>query len=84
MLLPELHDPARYPFAEEHRKVLAFLAQAGIPALDVTPAFKDTTDPLRLWVAVDDAHPNAFAHAIIARATEQFITGDRDGAEKRR
>jgi len=76
VLLPELHDPAHYPFAAEHRKILAFLESAGIPAFDATPAFKDTADPHRLWVALDDAHPNAEAHAIIARAAERFIAGD--------
>jgi lysophospholipase L1-like esterase len=82
VLLPELLDPAHYPFAAEHAKVMAFLAQAGIPAFDATPAFKDVTDPHRLWVALDDAHPNAQAHAIIAGATEAFIAGDRSGTEK--
>jgi lysophospholipase L1-like esterase len=76
VVLPELHDPARYPFAEEHHKIMAFLASAGIPALDVTSAFEGTTDPHKLWVALDDAHPNAQAHAIIARAVESFIAGN--------
>ena len=81
VLLPELHDPVKYVFAEEHRKVLDFLDQSGIEAFDVTPAFKDTTDPLRLWVAPDDAHPNAEAHAIIARAVEHFVAGDGHGTQ---
>ncbi len=76
MLLPELHDPARQPFAEQHAKVMAFLARNGIEALDVTPAFKDVTEPLKLWVAPDDAHPNADAHAIIAKAVEPFLGKD--------
>jgi lysophospholipase L1-like esterase len=84
VLLPELHDPAHYPFAAEHRKVMAYLAELGIPALDITPAFKDTTDPVKLWVALDDAHPNEVAHAMIARAIESFITGEGDGAAGRR
>lgn len=76
VLLPELHDPARYPFAEQHAKLMAFLARHGIPALDVTPAFAGTTDPIALWVAPDDAHPNAQAHAIIARAVAPFLAKD--------
>jgi lysophospholipase L1-like esterase len=76
VLLPELHDPARQPFAGQHAKVMAFLARNGIAALDVTPAFKDVTEPLKLWVAPDDAHPNADAHAIIAKAVEPFLRKD--------
>ena len=82
VILPELHDPAHYPFAAEHRKVLDFLAKIGIPALDVTPAFAGVTEPVRLWVALDDAHPNAQAHAIIARAAERFIAGESNGTGK--
>ena len=82
VILPELHDPAHYPFVAEHRKVLDFLATIGIPALDITPAFKDVKEPHKLWVALDDAHPNATAHAIIADAVEGFIAGDRNGTDK--
>lgn len=83
VVLPELHDPENYPFAAEHAKVMGFLAQNGIAALDVTPAFKGGGDPHALWVAQDDAHPNARAHAIIAAAALDFIAGDRHGtAEK--
>lgn len=76
VLLPELHDPARNPFAAQHAKLAAFLAHNGIRALDVTPAFAGVTDPLALWVAPDDAHPNAQAHAIIARAVAPFLSGN--------
>jgi len=79
VLLPELHDPAHYPFAAEHAKVMDFLARHGIAALDVTPAFAGTRDPHALWVALDDAHPNAAAHAIITDATLDFIAKDVHG-----
>ena len=79
VLLPELHDPAHYPFAAEHAKLMDFLARNGIAALDVTPAFKDAGDPHGLWVALDDAHPNARAHGIIADATLDFISKDSNG-----
>ena len=84
VLLPELHDPAHQEFAEQYRKVMAFLAKNGIEALDVTPAFRDVREPLRLWVAPDDAHPNAEAHAIIARAVQPFLSGDAGGAQGQR
>lgn len=79
VLLPELHDPAHYPFAAEHAKVMGFLARHGIAALDVTPAFAGTKDPHTLWVGIDDAHPNAAAHAIITDATLDFIAKDVHG-----
>jgi lysophospholipase L1-like esterase len=67
VLLPELHQLTDYPFAREHAAVLAFLAEHGIASLDLAPYFAGETDPRSLWVAPDDAHPNARAHERIAR-----------------
>jgi len=39
----------------------------------LTPQFKNEIDPQELWVAMDDAHPNARAHALIAKYTIGFI-----------
>ncbi len=68
VLLPELHQLRPYPFAEQHARVLRALAGIGLAAVDLAPAFADVEDPRRLWVARDDAHPNAEAHARIAEA----------------
>jgi len=76
VLLPELHDPAHYPFAEQHAKLLKFLRRNAIAALDITPAFASLTQPISLWVAPDDAHPNALAHAMIAHAVAPFLSGN--------
>ena len=49
------------------------------PVIDVIAAdlvAAGTTDPIGLWVAPDDAHPNAQAHAIIARAVAPFLAKD--------
>ena len=73
VLLPELHDLMRYPLAEEHAKVQRFLDQAGIPNLDLVQFFAGEPDPFRLWVAMDDAHPNAVAHRLIAQSSLDFI-----------
>jgi lysophospholipase L1-like esterase len=67
VLLPELHQLTDYPFAREHAAILAFLAEHGIAALDLAPRFAGETHPESLWVAPDDPHPNAKAHARIAR-----------------
>ncbi len=73
VLLPELHDPAREPFREQHQKLMRFLAEQGIASLDLAPLFRSETEPLSLWVALDDAHPNAKAHRRIAELVLPFI-----------
>jgi len=73
VLLPELHSLQPYTFEAEHRLVVDFLGALGIPALDLAPFFRDQEDPLRLWVALDDAHPNALAHRLIAQYAVDFI-----------
>ena len=86
VLLPELHDPQNYPFAAEHAKLTDFLEQNGISHLDLAPAFEDVADPFSLWVALDDAHPNALAHRRIAEAALPLLTGEpagRFGSEAR-
>lgn len=56
-----------YPLTEVHRKVGAMAQAAGLPVLDLTPAFagQRTAD---LWVHDSDHHPNGKAHAIAAKA----------------
>jgi hypothetical protein len=81
VLLPELHELASYPFAREHALVADFLRENGIETLDLAPAFADESDPRSLWVAPDDAHPNARAHRRIADASRAFIASP--GATRR-
>jgi lysophospholipase L1-like esterase len=79
ILLPELHALDNYPFAAEHRKVLEFLRANLIEARDLAPFFAGEHNPTRLWVASDDAHPNAIAHALIAEYSLDFLSGDVNG-----
>lgn len=79
VLLPELHDLVDYPLGAQYAVVLEFLRQNDIEALDLAPFFRDETDPHRLWVALDDAHPNAYAHARIAEYSLDFIAGEENG-----
>jgi lysophospholipase L1-like esterase len=72
VLLPELHQLDPYAFAPEHAKVASALDALGVLHLDVSPSFRGQ-DPRRLWVATDDAHPNAAAHRLIATATLPFL-----------
>lgn len=73
VLLPELHDLVDYPFEREYAAVRSFLDAHGIENLDLTPSFAGETDPQSLWVAPDDAHPNAEAHRRIAEYSLDFI-----------
>jgi lysophospholipase L1-like esterase len=79
VLLPEFHVLQNYPFAAEHREILAFLRESRIDALDLAPLFAHEERPSRLWVATDDAHPNELAHALIAEYSLDFIVGASHG-----
>jgi hypothetical protein len=78
VLLPELHELEPYPFAPEHAKIMSFLRSNGIEARDLATWFAAEKEPTRLWVAPDDAHPNAIAHALIARYSLDFVAGGQD------
>jgi len=80
LLLPELHRVQDSPFAAEYAQVSEFLEQNGIAHFDLTPAFGHVSDPMSLWVAPDDAHPNARAHEIIADAALPLLL-DRPSGE---
>lgn len=73
VLLPELHDLVHYTFAREHGLISEFLRNNGVEVLDLAPSFVDQTEPMSLWVALDDAHPNAKAHRLIAERSLEFI-----------
>jgi lysophospholipase L1-like esterase len=73
VLLPDLHNLVDYPFLEEHAKVSNFLSTNGIQHLDLAPTLRDIEHPKSLWVAPDDAHPNATAHRLIAKHSLDFI-----------
>ena len=75
VLLPELHaiGPA-YGFQAVHDQVReAALAQGIETVVELAPAFRGER-PESLWVAMDDAHPNARAHAMIADEIHRRLT----------
>lgn len=73
IMLPELHNLVDYPFADVYAKVGAFLAENDIDYIDLTDSFLGYEDAVGLWVAPDDAHPNALAHQMIAEYSRDFI-----------
>ena len=76
VLLPELHRLTDYPFKKEHALVKDFLDENNISCLDLAPFFYKKEPASKLWVAKDDAHPNAAAHHLIADACERFVAND--------
>lgn len=73
VLLPELHELQAQPFQREYAQVNSFLQSQGIDVLNLYPIFAAEQDSQSLWVALDDAHPNAVAHKRIAELTGSFI-----------
>ena len=73
VLLPELHNLAVYPFRREHGLLTAFLNENAIENLDLAASFAGYKSSIDLWVATDDAHPNARAHKMIADYTFEFL-----------
>lgn len=73
VILPELHRLQDYIFAREHELIAGFLRSHDIAVLDLAPSFADQTEPMSLWVAMDDAHPNGEAHRLIAEHSLEFI-----------
>lgn len=77
IILPELHNLVNYPLAAEHKIIHRFLEQNAIEYLDLAPLIaNERVPPHDLWVALDDAHPNARAHRLIAEYSLSFISGD--------
>jgi lysophospholipase L1-like esterase len=58
---------AAYPFEPAHRAVAGFCERAGIPELDLLPAFRGRRTA-ELWVHPVDRHPNEIAQRIAAEA----------------
>lgn len=73
IMLPDLHQLKPYPFSAEHTMMKFFFKSHGIEHFDLTQEFSKIKQAKELWVARDDAHPNAKAHEIIAEATEAYL-----------
>jgi lysophospholipase L1-like esterase len=58
---------SNYPVGFVHDRVRQIAAGAGVPYLDLLPAFSTFEDPKSLWVSPFDAHPNAAANKCAAQ-----------------
>ncbi|MFO0949061.1 MAG: GDSL-type esterase/lipase family protein [Planctomycetota bacterium] len=61
-----------YPLAAVHAKVAALAKAAGLPVLDLAPAFAGQKSS-ELWVHDTDHHPNGRAQAIAAQAIIDWL-----------
>jgi lysophospholipase L1-like esterase len=73
VVLPEFHgfDPVG-PFADVYTRVADEARAAGAQVVDTMPFFAGM-DPASVRVAVNDVHPNARGHAVIAEAIETSV-----------
>lgn len=64
-----------YGYREVHTKLVEYCREAGIPVLDLEPAFREHADE-NLTVNPFDAHPNERANRIAADAIHRELLGD--------
>ncbi|MEN8158693.1 MAG: SGNH/GDSL hydrolase family protein [Myxococcota bacterium] len=73
MIFPVLWQLSdHYPFRDIHETVRAAAEAAGMPVLDLLPAFAGHDGP-ELWVTPNNQHPNEIAHAIAGEALSSFL-----------
>jgi len=64
-----------YPLANVGRSIVAYAEEAGLPALDLTDAFRGR-DARTLYVHSLDQHPNGAAHSIAAEAIARWLSDE--------
>jgi hypothetical protein len=69
---PLLHRLDDYPFRDVHTVLRTGCERAGVPFIDLLPAFEGQRAE-GLWVHPSDHHPNAQAHALAAEALRPFV-----------
>ncbi len=66
---------SEYPLAPIHRQVAQYAKEAGLPVLDLAPAFAGQQSS-EMWVHPCDHHPNSQAHKIAAEAIYNWLSTD--------
>jgi len=75
-IYPDMVSLSSYPFVSAHQKVKSKAESYGIATLDLLPSFQGRNE--RDLIATPfDAHPNARAHAIAARAIFDYLNSNR-------
>ncbi len=77
-IYPLMFQLGDYPLAPAHAKLVEMAQKAGLPVLDLLPAFAGQSER-ELQVHPADHHPNARAHGIAARAIVEWLKRDVPG-----
>lgn len=72
LLMPELHEPHARGIAEAFARVASVARESGFEVLDATSEF-EAGSARRYWVSPEDAHPDAAAQALFARALGRSV-----------
>lgn len=72
VVFPLLFGLDDYAFHDVEAEIEGFATRSGIPHFSLTPAFLGRADHT-LWVASNDQHPNAAAHAIAAERLLPYV-----------
>jgi lysophospholipase L1-like esterase len=70
--IPELRELKDYPFKAVQERLKTVAIADGVEYLDFLPAV-DAEAPESLWVTAPDPHPNARAHALMARSLADYL-----------
>lgn len=74
--IPELRELKAYPFADVNAKLEGLARSEHIEYVDFLPAVAPEP-PAGLWVTAPDPHPNAKAHALMARRLADYFLANR-------
>jgi lysophospholipase L1-like esterase len=75
-IYPDMVNLSSYPFVDAHQKVKTKAESYGIPTLDLLPYFQGKNEK-DFKATPFDAHPNAKAHDIAARAIFDYLNSNR-------
>lgn len=65
----------KYPFLEEHKKILSFLKKNNISFIDLLPIFqKRVKNESETWVSLEDSHPNILGNQIITNGIADYFS----------
>jgi hypothetical protein len=67
-----INTQKNYPFTAAHKFLSSELSKRNISTLDLLPAYSGIQDS-KLWVHPIDQHPNNYAHAIAAKALQEWM-----------
>jgi hypothetical protein len=76
VLLPDFYNLSSPQFTKEYASISKLLIKHNIEYYDLADDFIGIENSRKLWVSLDDPHPNKIAHAMIAKFIKRFISTD--------